>query len=373
MTASATGYHALNGYDHWLGFYNWVSPVDSYNIPTSAITIPNFHPLDPDGNFYAALEDNNDIDVTAKTSEKYYGFSETPTKHKLIIKANGIDVTDKRFREIVGAKDTFSCELDPPVTITSYKWSVPGKIIDDWVASSQEAHIVPVTNFSQSQISFAWVDAGDGREVSCTIVVKGFTLTAKTTVDVFRPQWTVSTSLGTVACNHDYNKSSGEDWVHFGGGSNGVPGITFTRHKIQYDGYKEWVQVGTESRRIKKNGAWRKKEGTGLDHAYPYPDDQENETNDSPGQTGENRDLTGVTEITVNDSHDMYFMFRPPVTGASVWVPLRKVHWTWNGDGAFTNSVGSLISGSGHADGDQDTTDHPTWTRNLEDDIFVDE
>lgn len=343
-------------------------------VPYEQVTIGDLGALENDGKLYKALPDHDSIDVTPKVASDFYAFRLTQQKHELIIKAKGTDVTDQHFREIVGSKNTFTCELVPPVAITTYKWSVPGKIIDDWIASNSEAHIVPVASFTQSSISFAWVDAGNNRNVTCKIVVKGQTLTARTTADVFRPQWIISTSLGTVACNNDYNQSSsGEDWVHYGAGSDKVPGITFTRHKIQYDGYKAWVQVGTESRRIKKNGSWRKKEGTGLDHRYPYDDVQENLTNDSPGQTGENFDLAGVSESVVNDSYDMYMMFRPPVTGQSVWVPLRKVHWTWNGNGTFSYGVGTLVSGSGQADPDQDTTDHPTWTRNLADDVFVNE
>ena len=350
------------------------------NVPYEQVSIGNLGTLDADGKLYVVLPNGTNVMVTPRVAGKnFYGFNVWVQKHRLIIKANGQDITSLQVREIVGAKDNFSCEFSPAFPITNFLWDVEGKIVADWIPTFTNALKVEVTNFASSNISFAWYGEQNGCKVSCTVVAAGLTLSNATRVDVFRPQWRISALTDTVSCDSNYNRSLGEEWLHYGGRTNSsgelVAGVVFSRLKIKYDGTLVWVQTGSELRRIKKNGSWRRKGAAGLDNQWPYPQDELGRANDSPGQTGEDQNLTGVSEIRAEDSYDICLMFRPPGAAQSVWVPLRKLHWTWSGIATFDSGHGTLTNSSNPniPPSDMDAAEYPVWESNLLQSTFVNE
>jgi hypothetical protein len=76
LQASATGYHHLQLDDDDIS-----QPSDSYSISPTSIQVAG-NSLDTNGNAYGIFPDNSTVDITPKTSEKYYSTSVSATKYK---------------------------------------------------------------------------------------------------------------------------------------------------------------------------------------------------------------------------------------------------------------------------------------------------
>ena len=69
----------------------------------------------------------------------------------------------------------------------------------------------------------------------------------------------------------------------------------------------------------------------------------------------------------------MHLMFKPQVNAANtIWVPLRKINWSWSGQTALLNGSYTLSNGNRSVDeSDMDTTSHPVWDVNISPFNFV--
>jgi hypothetical protein len=154
--------------------------------------------------------------------------------------------------------------------------------------------------------------------------------------------------------------------LHFGNPAT-TPGITFSRSitvPSGFTGETQWVQViDSTTRTLTPNGgSMLTLQGSGvLDTTYPYA--LGSSTNDSPGQGVNPCDFS---DVSANDSFSMWLMFKPPGTG-SIFVPLRKVNWSWSGSGGRISACNWILSTSNHSTNptDADSTDFPTWSTNV--------
>ncbi|HEX5733474.1 MAG TPA: hypothetical protein VF131_11630 [Blastocatellia bacterium] len=280
------------------------------------------------------------------------------------IKMGGTDITNTTRDVIVGQKISLVAELQPAgQPISNQQWTVPGLRIANYIvnftndSSPTSATVTQLTNLTSSSVDFYWVDGGEGRQVQYSVSVNGQPFTARATFNVKRPTATLTTTSGA---NVAVNSACGPLELHYGCGiPPGPAGITFTSSVTVPSGFSgtaEYVQrVNSTTRtRLKTNGVRLTLQGTGLlDTDFPYGLNY-----DSPGQGFAFDDL----QVTANDSFTMWVMFKPS-TANSIWVPLKKVSWSWSGDALRSGTLNS-----GNHSGNQtgvNSTDHPQWTANV--------
>lgn len=287
----------------------------------------------------------------------------------VLIKMNGVNITNKTQSTIVGRQIPLTGEVIGG-TPTTKSWSVPGSPIKNYTASSVSAK---VTNLSSadlqgSSVAFYWVNGGSGREVKYTVTVNGQIYSGKTTFNVVRPSCTLTTSTGEV----HVSDNRGSWWLSFGDPVPNTPGIIFTSEGSipgGFTGYLAYAQVLTSTlhRRQTEGGQWYRKSGSQLcDGQFPYSSIPPPVTDDSPGES-----LTSdCVVVSADDAFSMYVIFKPSGTG-SIWVPLRKVNWWWEGTAVRSDSQWdeddlwywdwSLNPGSTNC------TDPPEWSGNSHD------
>ena len=268
------------------------------------------------------------------------------------------DVTNKTTNVIVGQQISLTAQREPStISWTDRTWTIPGIRIKDYVANNTTGTVTPLTDLTGASITFYWVDGGDGRLVQYSCKVNGKSFSATTTFNVKRPTGQIHISgVGTIAVDNALGRLE----LHYGNLT--TPGITFTRSitiPSGFDGDTQWVQIATPFRRIKAPDGWYRAQGTGLDAQYPYSSN--NLVSDTPGQELKSTDL----EAQVNDSFQMWLMFKPRNLANARWVPLRVVNWSWSAT-AVNNGGNWTLTSSSHSEGptDSDSTTHPTWTQN---------
>jgi hypothetical protein len=203
--------------------------------------------------------------------------------------------------------------------------------------------------------------------LSCTI--DGMPVSKTATFNVKRPTASVTSTTDQVAVN--------QLAINVRFGRFPPPGISFAQTVNTPQGFTgrtEWIQIVTPLRRRKTNaGVWQRWTGSGIDSAYPYWGS--GDTNDSPAfpMDSSNNDGLTIIERTLNDSYEMFLMFQPDVAN-SIWVPLRKVSWSWTADATYDQSTITLVSSSQSTNpSDTDCLTHPQWTRNAANNSWVNE
>ena len=104
--------------------------VRSRTIPPEEITVGALGKLGNDGRRYKVLPDGAPIDLTPKTSRKFYVFSVDAAKHRPRIQANGIDLNRQTPKFSVGQKIVLTTSFDPEppgVVSVSAAWNLPGE------------------------------------------------------------------------------------------------------------------------------------------------------------------------------------------------------------------------------------------------------
>ncbi len=293
---------------------------------------------------------------------------------KVRVKWSSTDITGSMTNVIVGQQINLSAVVDPSgLTPTSYQWTIPGTRIANYSADATAGTVthLTATNLTQSSVGFYWIDGADNREVECVVSFNGVACKGKATFNVKRPTASVAATTGAVGVGTLTNQAA--VWLHFGDKA-AIPGISLSQENTIPPGFSgdwEWVQVVQASVLRAKDavtGKWRKKEGSGLDTTYPY--------NQSPVLAEDSPRLelrSSKVEETADESFSIWLMFKPS-TPNSIWVPVRKVNWYWKGNAVQSSGSWSLTS-STHATNpsDADSTDHPTWTGNIANSIWVDE
>jgi hypothetical protein len=287
------------------------------------------------------------------------------------VRLNSRDVTNQTQDWIVGLRATLDVVVARNGTIitpSAWSWTIPGYAIKGYAPTTTKAAVNPLDSsvLQRKTAPIYWVDAGNGRVVSCTVTVDGVQYSAHTTFNVKRPTATVTTSTTSVVIGSSF----GDLRMSFGtAGTYGVPGITFTRTCAEPAGFDPgstqwWQVVDSTSRIYRENGGRRlRRAGTKvLDTALPY--DTGASTADSPTMP-----LTAdYLQATASDNFTMYLMYKPAGTPA-IWVPLRKVStasWYWTGD-AWRSGANWGLQSSSHSTSpaSADCTTPPEWNGNV--------
>jgi len=282
---------------------------------------------------------------------------------------DGGDITGTTQDVIVGQKMNLSLQVEGGGSATNVQWAVPGTRVANYVANENTGTATPLTALTSNSLVFYWIDGGNGRQVTLTCTVNGNPVTKTATFNVMRPTAHISSTTDQVSVN--------QLGVLIRFGRFPPPGISFAQtvnFPQGFNGQTEWIQVVTPLRRRKTNaGVWQRWTGSGIDSTYPYWGS--GDTNDSPAiplDSSNNNNLI-IVEKTVNDSYEMFLMFKPDVANG-IWVPLRKVSWSWSADGTYDQNAITLVN-SNHSSNpsDADCLEEPEWTRNAASNSWVNE
>src|SRR5205085_7415543 len=297
--------------------------------------------------------------------------------YQITIKQDGTDITNTSHDVIVGQQINLVAEVKPAgTTISSQQWTIPGNPIANYAVNftcetcATSGTVTQLSSLNSSSETFYWYTGGDNRQVQYSATINGQQYSATATFNVKRPTAQVlATTPGSVAAD----QADGFWALHFGvPGLGNAHGINFSIQSLTiptgFSGTTEWVQLVTNSTRTAQlnTGPQQTLQGSGLDTLYPY--DTGNSTDDSPAQ---GLDCDHYSAYTVNDQFTMWLMFKPSTTGA-IYVPLRKVDWSWNGTANRFFCSWTLGSISGHSNNptDADATTFPQWTTNINQSSF---
>lgn len=289
---------------------------------------------------------------------------------------NGQRITNTTQNVIVGQQIymttvVVTCSSCSP-NFTS-QWTIPGNKVKDYVVLCNVANnecqdptsgtVTPLTNFSDREIKYYWIDGADGRQVQYTVTVNGRQYSKTATFNVKRPTATVTSQTTDVYVT---NRA-----ISFGNYSAQIPGIIFsatTTIPNSFTGDFQWVQIWNKNRVIKYvNTRGRLIQctsyGVGLDTIYPYTTGTT--ANDVPEVP-----FRGIfRNVVVNESYNMYFMFQPTnLSEPTIPVPLQVVDWNWYGEASSSDGINwtkvnrtptTTVNPSG-----RNTTNYPRWSIN---------
>lgn len=133
---------------------------------------------------------------------------------KLVIKWEGVDVTDKTQNTIVGRiiRPVAEVQGAEGLNVGSPIWSVAGYAIQDWTHGQNESSINPLSEWDLygSSIYFAWVDSGS-KIVSYKVFIDNREFSAQTNFNVDRPDVSVTASpngAGVIAIDSNTSKGT---------------------------------------------------------------------------------------------------------------------------------------------------------------------
>ncbi|CAN5691336.1 hypothetical protein BH20ACI4_BH20ACI4_23100 [soil metagenome] len=269
-------------------------------------------------------------------------------------------------------------------TQSNRQWTTPGTRIANYEVtytnpqSQTNAFVTELTNenLTQSSIQFYWVDGGNPRNVQYSVRVNNKSYSAIAKFNVKKPTATITTTTGSVGLGIIQVSPVPNDTIfalHFGkpfvtnqagirfNGSVALPsGVT---------GETIWVQVVNSSRRTRRPNGGREEilQGSGLDTEFPYGEPNTADEADSPYEPLEMP--CNYVAVSANDSFSTYLLFKPQVTnGTSIYIPLKKVDWSWSGTGTRGLSCSSwTLSNPTNTQNPtgMDTTEHPEWVTNI--------
>jgi hypothetical protein len=290
------------------------------------------------------------------------------------IKQGSNNITATTQNVIVGQQISLSVEVvGTTAEVSNIQWTVPGTRVANFVGSASSGTVTEVSNLQVSPLTFYWTDGGDNRQVTlgCRIGTTQFDKSA--TFNVKRPSASVTTETGipkVSTCNGRLELSFGNA-VGFTSCLGG-PGIKLTRGSVTmpsgFTGDFQWAQLitGTTRTIVMNDGSLKRLSASGvLDTVYPYPTSilGTNVADDTPAL-----ELTNdFTSASIDDNYSMWLMFKPSgVSGTSIWVPLRKVDWSWTATATRSGSTWTKgTSSNSPSPFDADAATHPTWTNNI--------
>jgi hypothetical protein len=290
-----------------------------------------------------------------------------------ILQNGSTNITGTTQNVIVGQQISLSVQVvGTTEAAANIQWNAPGTKVASYTANSTSGTVDSSPNMQANPVTFYWIDGGDNRQVTlgCRIGTEQFDKNA--TFNVKRPTASITTNTGTPdVFVPSYGGLAGQLALEYGDASPGTPGVKFTESVTFPQGFSgdiEWVQVvdGTTRTRTTSANVVEQKQGSGvLDTFYFYPFNTSNGTEDSPGASL----TTAYKAYSINETFSMYLMFVPTgTTGTPIYVPLRKVSWSWSGEafrlGSFNNWTLSSRSNTANP-ADADVTDFPQWTANV--------
>ncbi len=297
-------------------------------------------------------------------------YNATPATFRVFevkILQDATDITGTTQNVIIGQRIDLVMQVLPENDLASQiQWAVPETRVRNYVVtytnptSPTSATVTPLTNLGDGTVSFYWINGGDGRQVTLSCVVNERQVTRTATFNVKVPTVQASTSTGSVGITSSFG------FLEVAFGASGSPGISFSRSinvPQGFSGQTAWVNVvNPSSRQIVDSMGTHTKNQVGLDSRFPYSinDPDAESTNDTPGE----QLLSSYSSVSIDDKFEMWIMFRPSGQD-SIWVPLKKVSWSWSA--SVTQSGGNWSLGSNaHSQNPafQDTTAFPVWTKN---------
>ena len=304
--------------------------------------------LASDGYYYAALPDGERPLVTPRVSSDTAKLDATKNKFVLRIRQDETVINDKIQNAIVGQAINLNCRLvsedgsNPPLQISSYKWTVSGYAVAGYSPSLNSAAVDENIVTTNSIVQFYWVTGGR-KEVRCEVIVEGEKLNAKTRFDVIRPEvtWTL-TPKDQVAV--DTNYADGGGFYHLRTGKNYTTNDVGMLYEFKStDGYSygynwrfEFIQVATIDWKINLDfgtpGAnfskWVVMRVLDCRPSSPYYYERWFLRNgfieDTPADKLEDMYVFDWRR----DNFECYLMFKPE---GGISVPLRMATWNWYG------------------------------------------
>ena len=271
---------------------------------------------------------------------------------------------------IVGQVLRFSTnELHLPQGVQSKtaQWTFEGHFLNDSNQPCADCSVNYTANAAKltNEITSAWwVSGGTNPPVTYTArLTETLTLSNGSTVIVsgkglfsmLRPHARIDVQTGTPSFDTNLIYGMGPSGplytlgLHYGmptiSGTN-TPGIVLSNYFFlppEYSGSVQFVQViDSYLIRYQTNtpvGSWIRAQGSGLDTSYPYPTIiSSNRMEDSPGFDINGPPFCESKRMSVSNSFQTWLEFRPAVSGDAHWVPLRKVAWTFGGEGILVGT-----------------------------------
>jgi hypothetical protein len=325
------------------------------------------------------IETNNDYQwIYAESNDCVdVEISETP---EIDILWNGNSIKNTTQEAIVGQKINLSVAVTGG-TPTNLQWTIDGEKVKNYEVNYTDpdsfttATVTELENedLSQANVQFYWVDGDEGRQIQITATVNEIQYTATANFNVKRPITTMTAITSTVGLGNVSDPDAGTIFALHLGDYLTDPGIRFEANATLPSGVSGeiiWVQVANTNRTRKPvNESEQTLNGIGLDTQFPYEEPNVGETEDSPYQS-----LSvpcNYTSVSANDNFIMYLMFKPQISsGESIYVPLRKIDWSWSGTGTRGVSCSSWVLTNANPTTPQnltseETTEFPEWVANV--------
>jgi len=229
-------------------------------IPNQQISVLGETP-DENGQVWGLYEDNQLLDATPVISgHTNYAYSLAPTKIRLRMFRNGLDVTDGFSSVWVEEQIALQCQVDPPQWgISNLLWIVPGMTISNWSADQSRTYYEESYPKTNASVAYYWVNGMSEVTVTALATVGGYPLVARTRFQVQRPNATITAQIqNVVAVDNNWLAAPA---LHFGYAPSGIK-FTYGNAVGAGSSY-QWVQTANSVRRIRKaeDGLWYRAAG----------------------------------------------------------------------------------------------------------------
>jgi hypothetical protein len=289
---------------------------------------------------------------------------------RLRITQEQVDVTDSTQNTVVGCRIRLATEIEgidgaTGLTIGNPVWNIPEKVVRDWSSAQYSTFVLYLQSWDRiaPNVYFSWVDGGT-KQVSVFVYVNGIKLDAATTFSV--TQATVNGSVHAAPSPMIF-PSTPTDPPLFAYQQSTGPGFLLSNISITSStpGDLNFVQVinnTTQTKTLADSSTVQWHPTSGADRFwYGWSPYVPNAIEDSPGNYLFGQNGQQLTELYRNDSFTLTAMFKSTAS-ESIWVPLKKVDWGWQGSAYLTsNGTWALGSGSSTTPTAQVTTTYPIW------------
>jgi hypothetical protein len=288
----------------------------------------------------------------------------------------GIKKISKQSQSVVvGQKVSLSGEVDNlmnGVSVASQSWTFSGgSYVGDYLhtAGVTASGSAPPPVVNATDLDFYFTDMGSGINVTYTATLSDMSKVSNYTIfDVVRPSAiSITATPGTRDDIGGPIPEIGPVALYNGLATSTSFGVKFAAKYTEPTNYTggttQWVQTGTAitTKTLAQTGETEVTTCSGLDTTDPY--DTRQTTSDSPSQ----QLLSTGSEYARADSLTMWLMWKPPVTGAAIFVPLAKVAWSWSADVSSADNWSTWTFVSKTPAGDPaplapvNATDFPVW------------
>jgi hypothetical protein len=291
---------------------------------------------------------------------------------------NGTVLGSQTVNVIVGQKINLTTSTHPSnATVTNSQWTIPPNTADAPIASytivdgtgGAYSATTAQPTLTGTSVNYYWVGTGT-YTVTYSATVNNTAVSKQVSFQVVKPSLTISTSSGTIAVDSIY----GDPRLRFGY-SDGTPGVRFSYSNVTMPtgfsgGSFQWTQVVSSANiTITPNvGNQQVLQGTNMidsGFAYPFVYNTGVQMEDSPDAPLD----SSWSHLSYTASFVSYVMFKPSGTDA-IWVPLKKVSWSWTAGATRTGSPNTWTLDAGSSktvNAAADATAEPQWSARVQD------